>query len=154
MHHSTSREKTDPKGGPEIIRAACLFSKRRTTASLLTGLVTLPKAVGIEPQAGTCAWQSCGVRTSPPVGLEGGPSPRGLGGQRIQLKGITPKSRELMKFALLGFGLAWDLSPFPSSPFLLEWGCLSSYCPSSVFWKHVSWFVFTGLQLETNFASG
>lgn len=46
MHHSTSREKKDPKGGPEIIRAACLFSKRRTIASLLTGLVDSAQSSG------------------------------------------------------------------------------------------------------------
>lgn len=57
--------------------------------------------------------------------------------------------RSLMKSALLGFGLAWGLSPFPSCPLLLEWGM-----PQQHILEACNLFVFTGSpQDELNLES-
>lgn len=63
--------------------------------------------------------------------------PQWARGQNTLPKRTILQPSELMEFALLGLGLAWD--PSPLSDFsLLEWGCLFYACPTIVFWRHIS----------------
>lgn len=79
----------------------------------------------------------------------------GAGGQSIESKRIILEASDLMEFALLGLGLAWDPSPLPFF-LLLSFGgkipvlCLSHHCSLK---SHV-FCGFTGSRLERNFASG
>ena len=52
------------------------------------------------------------------------------------------RTKELRAFTLLGFGLTWDPPLLLTSHFFfLQWECLFHACPTTAFWKYITYLV-------------